>query len=856
MREIKRIADTAMINENYFVGLLWSDPIVNYTDYQSKIESDEFIHGVWKFYYGLGKRMYLDGVRKFDTITIQMKVKEYGVEAEFEKYGGLNTIEDSVSLVEANEDNIEYYGEEVQRNYIIRQLYSEFGDKVVTKNGKYDYTKLTKEQLTKYWVDRVNKISMSNVSNYEVENLIIDADDFIKAIQEDAQNMLPFYNSKMLNSITQGLPQGHVTMIGAHGNMGKSIGFETLLPTPKGWKKAKDIKLGDELFDRKGNSTIVQGVYPQGELDSYEVTLNDRRTMVLSKDHIVPYYSSGRNGNILNKTLGEMMEDYVREYEHNGEIKKSHKYQIPNNKAVEYEERNLPIHPYAVGTMIGDGSLASKSIPISSDEKDVMDKTGILLGLGEPVRDDVGYRWHFEADNGSRLKVYNKFEKLGLNVKSLDKFIPEDYLLSSIEQRMELLKGLMDSDGTTGVSPTGFFSQSFATNSEKLAEDVALLARSLGVSATLTDRDRIDKKNAEYVVLLYTSKQIVSSEKHMENFNKATKFSPREKYSKIVDIKKLENKEEMVCFSVDNDEKLFLMNDYIVTHNTSFIAEKIVMSYIKNKEKAIVVLNEESANDFRQKIVISILNHEISGAKGFDRRRMVNGTLQESDKEQIRMAFDKMQELTEGDDAQIKVVFMDQYNIDELENLVRYHANRGYSNLLVDTHKVSDDSKHEQRWAGFVEDAKQIYRFTRKEAGGANLRTILTFQLADGHIRDRFLTADAMSEGKASKNEASIMMMFRPIFSDEYEGGRHELQCHRWIPKTKEQKELDPSDKKPYIKEMMTLEKGTSYYLLFTPKNRFGNNTDNGQEVLVIEPNFNFNSFKEIGWTYVDKDFN
>ena len=52
---------------------------------------------------------------------------------------------------------------------------------------------------------------------------------------------------------------------------------------------------------------------------------------------------------------------------------------------------------------------------------------------------------------------------------------------------------------------------------------------------------------------------------------------------------------------------------------TSFIAEKVVMSYIVNKEKALVVLNEESANDFRQKIVISILNHELKGVKGFDR---------------------------------------------------------------------------------------------------------------------------------------------------------------------------------------------------------------------------------------------
>lgn len=499
-----------MINENYLVGLLWSEPDINYTDYQAVIESDQLIHKVWRFYYQLGKQMYLDGVKKFDPITTQMKVKEYGLEAEFNKFGGLDTIEDSVSLVKANSENIEYYAEEVQRNFIIRQLYSTFGDKIFIPNGKYDYKRLNKEQLVKYWQDKVNQITLNTMGRSQVENLIIDADDFIKNLKEDASNMLPFYKSNMLNSITQGIAQGHVMMIGSYGNTGK----------------------------------------------------------------------------------------------------------------------------------------------------------------------------------------------------------------------------------------------------------------------------------------------------------------------------------------------------------TSFIAEKVVMSYIVNKEKALVVLNEESANDFRQKIVISILNHELEGVKGFDRKRMVNGSFTPEDEEKIRMAFDKMNELTEGDDAQIKVVFMDQYDIDELENLVRYHANRGYGNLLIDTHKVSDNSKHDQRWVSFVEDAKQIYRFTRKEAGGANIRTVLTFQLADGYIKNRFLTADAMSEGKASKNEASVVLMFRPIFSDEYEGGKHELKVHRWVPKTDEEKMLNPKDTKPYKKEEKTLEKGRVYYLLFTPKNRFGNNTDNGQEVLVLEPNFNFNTFQEVGWTYVDKDFN
>ena len=142
--EAKKISDKAMINENYFVGLLWSNPTTYYTDYQSKIDSDHLIHGVWRFFYQLGKQMYLDGVKKFDSVTVQMKVKEYGLEREFEKYGALETIEDSVRLVKSNADNIEYYAEDVQRNYTIRQLYEIVGEKLFKPDGKYDYRKLSK----------------------------------------------------------------------------------------------------------------------------------------------------------------------------------------------------------------------------------------------------------------------------------------------------------------------------------------------------------------------------------------------------------------------------------------------------------------------------------------------------------------------------------------------------------------------------------------------------------------------------------------------------------------------------------------------------------------------------------------
>lgn len=496
-KEVDRISRNAEINEAYFVGLLWADPYNHYSEYADTTSQDEFIHDVWGFYYELGRLMYMDGIKQFDDITIHTKVKDLNMIDKFDEYGGMTPIDDAVSIVKDNIDNIEYYHETIKKNYTVRQLYLLFGEKVLINKGKYDFNKMTREQLTVFWTDKMNKIALDNVSNYEAENLYIDPEEFIRKLEEDSAEMLPFYKSYLMNSITQGTARGHVFMFGGFGNSGKS----------------------------------------------------------------------------------------------------------------------------------------------------------------------------------------------------------------------------------------------------------------------------------------------------------------------------------------------------------SITVEKFTMSCIANKEKAIVILNEEDAQSYRQKVVLSILWHEHK--TGLDRKRMVNGKLQEKDKEKIRLAFAKMKELTEGDEAQIKVIFMERYVMKDLEKIIRFWANRGYINLLIDTHKVSDDSKHDARWETFVEDMKTIYRITRKNAGGCNLRSLVTFQLADGAIKNRYLDFEAIGEGKASKNEASVVMMFRACWADEYEGEKRELDCYR----------LKKNEKTgSYDKEFFTLEKGKTYHLFFTPKNRFGSNNDNGQPVMVVEPNFNANHFREIGWTFVAND--
>ena len=846
-KQLEKIRSKSEVDEAYLVGLLWYEPVNNYGTYHSKIEQSDFINDVWGFFYALGREMYSKGVKEFDDITVHATVKELGMEDLFRAYGNKRTVDEAVALVSGGYENIEYYFERLEKNTSIRKLIKLFGSKILLKKDKYDYEKMTTNQLLVYWTDQLNKISLDTLANYETENLYIDADEFIEDIEEGSANMLPWSNSYHLNSITQGIPKGEVTMFGGFGGSGKAIDSNGFVPTPDGWKKARDIQLGDRLFDRKGNPTNVVGVFPQGELEAYEVTLEDGRSFIVNDEHIIPYITS--KNNISNKTLGEMLEDYKYTYyrKDRNVTETYNKYRVPNSLAVEYGEQELAIHPYALGVLIGDGYLHGKSggIVISSDEKDIVEKFSRLMGLNMTNRSDYNYSWHFtQRDNSDGLvKEYlGEIDRLGLRVGSKEKFIPEQYLLGSKEQRLELLRGLMDTDGSVNVTPKGKVARmSFATSSEQLAKDVRQLAFSLGINNTLTIQDR-GEKGIDYGVLLFTSQDIVTSEKHTSRLKDAKKYSKREKYSYIVNIEKVEPR-DMVCFKVDNEEELFLMNDYIVTHNTSILADKYVMSCIENQEKLIIVLNEEDAHAFRQKIVLSILQREFYKGENrhVSRRKFSSGDLTEKDKENIRYAFRKFKELTEGDESQIKVVYMEKYTMDDLENIIRYWSNRGYDNLLVDTHKVTDDYSQDKRWEAFVEDTKRIHKMTRAEAGGLNLRTVISIQLSDASLNERFLGYTAIGEGKAAKNEASILIMFRPLFGDEYD----DLDVYRNVMENGVFKG----------REKIHLEKEKSYYLFFVPKNRFGQNTDNGQPILVVEPNFEFNEFKEIGWTNIARTY-
>lgn len=367
---------------------------------------------------------------------------------------------------------------------------------------------------------------------------------------------------------------------------GKSIPNSTMIPTPNGWKKVSEIREGDFLFDQEGNPTKVLGVFPQGKKEVYEITFGDKRTAKCCIDHIWSVHKDTwkDKNKFKDYTLKEILEDTWEKIDKRGH--KSHQFSIPCSKAVKYNAtEKLTIDPYLLGVFLGDGSCLESALTLSSNDKEIVEKIQSILGCPDIYQNSANYHWTFYKNNEhQRVQTKEIFGKYAENVcrYSYEKSIPEVYKLASIEDRYKLIQGLMDTDGSITKSG-GRYHVSFTTTSEKLKNDFIEVMGSLGYVCTC----RVDKREEKYTTgQAYEVKiNIPNSEKYkLFSLSRKKKIaeecinkSQHRKYDRttIIDIQDLGYEEEMTCFYVDNEKHLFLINDYIVTHNTACLTERI-----------------------------------------------------------------------------------------------------------------------------------------------------------------------------------------------------------------------------------------------------------------------------------------
>ena len=348
---------------------------------------------------------------------------------------------------------------------------------------------------------------------------------------------------------------------------GKAQPLDTRVITPNGHKLMGDIQIGDQVIGGDGKAHTVTGVFPQGAKQVYKITFADGRATRCCAEHLWNVTTRTRRDHgrgYTTMTLAEMMQRPVKLAGKHG-----YTYQIPTTKPVEYAPGDtLPVDPYLLGALIGDGCLTltrnpangCRTLYFNNSEDDVIQRVSNELERNKSqMKANSHTANQFVITECAWLK--EAIISMGLNHRSEGKFIPEIYMTASVRDRIDLLRGLMDTDGS--VAQNG--SLSYSTTSKRLADDVQTIARGLGYRAAVS----VSKRN-EYTVTISANDTVFSSEKHKRRMECAKSGTYREVCTDTLAIVSIEKDgvEPCQCIMVDSEEHTYLCDDFIVTHNT------------------------------------------------------------------------------------------------------------------------------------------------------------------------------------------------------------------------------------------------------------------------------------------------
>lgn len=418
-------------------------------------------------------------------------------------------------------------------------------------------------------------------------------------------------------------------MIGPR-DYGKELADYEQVMTPNGSINIGDIKKGAKVFGKDGKVTTVTGVYPQGLKDIYRFTFSDGRQVDAGLEHLWEVIEKDKTKILTTKQI--LDNGYRYQHLRSGY---SYRYKLPNIKPVEYSIKALPIHPYILGAMLGDGVCTTNTPVICSSEQFIINKFKQLLPNYEikldPYKGKVNkavkhtikyvgtdkYKTNYKNSVCGANPLYRELQALGCNKTCYEKSIPAIYKYGSIEQRFELIKGLMDTDGSINVNG----SIEFMSVSKQLAEDVVYVLRSLGIRCQIeASTSKIGKevimpqdtkytyKNIYYRVYIRTDVEIFSLPRKL-NRQRSYKSTKRNNVS-IVDITKLSEQHTATCITVDNEDKIFLTRDFIPTHNSVIGASNIAYEYTFFRNNHVLVSGFETkyTNPLLSKVRVGLDN--------------------------------------------------------------------------------------------------------------------------------------------------------------------------------------------------------------------------------------------------------
>lgn len=371
----------------------------------------------------------------------------------------------------------------------------------------------------------------------------------------------------------------------------KALALNTELPTPDGWTRMEDIHAGSMVFGMDGKPHVVTAESEIFHKPMYTVRFDDGSELVASADHVwtVQTKDSRRTSRRQTRRVPNKPElrasggwydittaDMLADFRHDRRDGKGteYKYRVPVTEPVEYPERDLPIDPYTFGVWLGDGTSTGCDVTCSDEDRDEM--------MANVSAEGHLCRWHKYKNRAGNFSIDAKEGTGGQHknpfIEALrdmgvygNKHIPNMYLTASVEQRLALLQGLMDTDGTCTKSGQCVFTQKHG----RLTDEVAELVASLGLR--VSTRTYVMACNGTPAglatsVQFWTTKDFPCFRMTRKSARLKDRLAPRMKAKSIVSITEHECVPSK-CIAIDSSDHLYLAGRfYTATHNTSFAA--------------------------------------------------------------------------------------------------------------------------------------------------------------------------------------------------------------------------------------------------------------------------------------------
>ena len=323
--------------------------------------------------------------------------------------------------------------------------------------------------------------------------------------------------------------------------------------TPDGWRRMGELCVGDWVIGQNGKPTQIVAINERGLLPAFEVEFSDGARTVCADDHgwaVRTPKQKYRNKAFEVRKLSEFRGSLA-------DKQGNSKWFIPMVDAVEFGNVQLPIPPYLLGILLGDGTLGVSS-RFTNKEGDLHPIVARYLPEGVCLIPGEHGHCGIVAGKGKKNPVTEALRQLGLMGSSAaSKFVPESYLLATPTERLELLRGLLDTDGH--VAEPSCNTLVYVTTSERLKDAMMFLVGSLGGICTW------EYKHAYYCCIRLPG--------HVVPFRRPRKlaaFKPKTKYQPTRCVVKVtaKGKLPMRCIQVSNPDGLYVTDDFIVTHNS------------------------------------------------------------------------------------------------------------------------------------------------------------------------------------------------------------------------------------------------------------------------------------------------